>query len=403
MDHGLAARGNREALGGDLAQLAARHQQNVRLVDQLVGDAVVAAEQARAQRIGAGNGALAGHGVRDGDPIGRGERRDVGCRLRDMHAAAAQHQRTLRLAEQSRRARGVVGCGPAADRRRRLVARIDRVGFLVKRQRAVAHVLRHIDHHRARPARGRDQEGARDQLRNAACVLDPDELLARRLQDLGLARLLRHVLPGVRAMRVADEGDERRAGVERLDQAGDEVGGAGPERGIDQPDPAGDLGVGVGREGAAALVVDEVVVELQAPCRVIEREQLEAAHAEHRPGVEGLERAGHRLAAGDLVGLRHRRMYLPSFPAMGEAPRTGTRDHPAPAVICSSSVARQPRTPSASCSLVRVATASPPAETKSSTPAASSAAAWSLGRPASSTRAAPAPSSTPATASPSSA
>ena len=86
-------------------------------------------------------------------------------------------------------------------------------------------------------------------------------------------------------MGVADEGHQRRAGVERLDEAGDEVGGAGPQGCIDQADAARDLGVGVGREHAAALVVDEVVVELQPPRRVVEGQQLEPAHAEHRPGA----------------------------------------------------------------------------------------------------------------------
>ena len=106
-------------------------------------------------------------------------------------------------------------------------------------------------------------------------------------------------------MRIADERHQRRAGVERLDEPGHQVGGAGPQGCIDQTDAARHLGVGVGGEHAAALVVDEVVVETEAAGGVIEGQQLEPAHAEHRPGIEGLEAARHRLATRHLVRLRH--------------------------------------------------------------------------------------------------
>ena len=45
------------------------------------------------------------------------------------------------------------------------------------------------------------------------------------------------------------------AGVERLHHAGQQVGGARAERRIAHPHPAAHLGVGVGGEHAAALVV----------------------------------------------------------------------------------------------------------------------------------------------------
>ena len=249
-----------------------------------------------------------------GMPWASGERAHRCCGLRDVHAAAAQHQRPLGLGKQRRCARGIVGGRAAADPGRRRVACVDLELLLAERQRAVADILRHIDHDGTRPAGRGDLEGAGDQLGDAARVLDAQQLLAGGLEDLGLARLLGHVLPGVRAVRVADERDERRPGVERLDEAGDEVGGAGPQGCIDEADAPRHLGVGVGRERAAALVVDEVVIELQAPRRVIEGEQLEAAHAEHGAGAEGLEHAGHRLAARHLVGLGHAISLLSSRP-----------------------------------------------------------------------------------------
>ena len=273
---------DREPLGGDLAQLAPGHEEHVGFLDQPVGDAVVAPEQSRAQRIGAGDRPLAGHGVGDGYGLRAGKRAHVVRGLRDVHAAPAQQERPLCAGQQLRRARQVIGGRPAADGRRRLAARIDGERLLLEGERAVADILRHRHHHWARPAGGGNLEGAPDQLGDAGGLLDAQQLLARRAQDLDLPRLLRHVLARMHAIGVADEGDNRRAGVERLDQAGGEVGGAGAQRGIDQPDAARHLGVGVGRERAAALVVDEVVVELQPPRRVVERQQLEPTHAEHR-------------------------------------------------------------------------------------------------------------------------
>jgi len=75
-------------------------------------------------------------------------------------------------------------------------------------------------------------------------------------EDFDLARLLRHVLPGMLAVGIADDRDLRHAGVQRLDQRGHQVGGAGPERGVAHARPVGHTCISVGSEGAAALVVD---------------------------------------------------------------------------------------------------------------------------------------------------
>src|SRR5207302_3833505 len=48
---------------------------------------------------------------------------------------------------------------------------------------------------------------------DAARLLDPDKLLDRRPQDLGLAAFLRHVLPGVRPVGVAGDGNDRDAAI----------------------------------------------------------------------------------------------------------------------------------------------------------------------------------------------
>ena len=133
-------------------------------------------------------------------------------------------------------------------------------------------------------------------------MLDPDQLLDGGAQDLGLARLLRHILPGMLAMRVADDDDERGAGIQRLDQTCHQIGGAGAERRIGKADAARDFGIGIGREDAGALIIDEVMIEAKAARRIIEGQELKATHAEHRAAMEGLDHAGERFAAGHLIG-----------------------------------------------------------------------------------------------------
>ena len=152
-----------------------------------------------------------------------------------MDAAADQDQRPLGTREQRRGARdiGAVGSdapGGSAQRRR-----VDREIVGGEIMFAVADILRHIEQYRPRPARGRDRKGAGQQFGNAGGLLDPDQFLDRRPQDFDLARLLGHVFPGMRAVGVAGEGDDRGPGVQCLDQAGNEVGGAGAERAVAHP------------------------------------------------------------------------------------------------------------------------------------------------------------------------
>ena len=138
---------------------------------------------------------------------------------------------------------------------------IGREILVLEGERRVADVLRHVDHDRPRPSRGRDREGAAHQLGDALDALDADQLLAagRRISVWRDSWVM--FFQECTRCDIADEHHHRRAGVERLDQAGDQVGRAGPERRVDEADPAGDLGVGVGREDARALVVDEVVLK----------------------------------------------------------------------------------------------------------------------------------------------
>ena len=101
-----------------------------------------------------------------------------------------------------------------------------------------------------------------------------------------------------------------------FDQAGHQVGGAGPERAVADPGAVGDARIGVGGKGAAALVVDQEVPHAELRQRVVERQQLKPAHAEHRPDAGEPQHLGERAAAvhaaggpvAEAVGVGHGRL-----------------------------------------------------------------------------------------------
>ena len=297
MDHRHAGGHQREALGRDLTQLAAHHQQAIRHAHQVVGDPRIAPEDSGRERMGAGDRALAGHGVRDGDALVLREAGQGLLRLTDMDAAAGQDQRPFGLGQQRCGAREVGGIGPHAAglgaQRAGIHPEISRVEIMF----GMRDILRHRDQHRAGTARGRNREGAAQKFGDAGDHLDPDRFLHQGAQHLDLLGLLRHVLPGVLAVGVADDRDHRHARVERLRQACRQVGRARAEGAVHQPRLVGHARIGIGGKRAAAFVVDQVVLHMQRPAGFVEGQQLEAAHAEHRR-FEKLQHLGEGLAAG---------------------------------------------------------------------------------------------------------
>jgi hypothetical protein len=195
MDDARTRRRHRVALGGDLAQLAADDQQQVGLADDVVGDPIVAAEQAGTEGIDARNSALACHGVRDRNVEGAREGGQRVRSTRQVHATAGQDQRTLRCFQHFRRPpqRSRIGTAAQCGDRHMDLARLPGVGG--EAMHAMGNVFRHVEHHRPRSSRCCDGECAPDQLRNPRQRLDPDDLLDRRPQDLQLPALLGHVLP----------------------------------------------------------------------------------------------------------------------------------------------------------------------------------------------------------------
>ena len=164
---------------------------------------------------------------------------------------------------------------------------------------AVADILGHVEHDGARAAGRGDREGAADEFGDALRALDAQEFLAGRAQDVDLPGLLRHVLPGVVAIGIARDRHQRDAGIERFHQPRDEVRRPRAERRIHHAGAVRHPRPGIGGEGAAAFVVDQVVLEAEGAHRLVEGQQLEAAHAEHRAHLVRLEHARQRLPARD--------------------------------------------------------------------------------------------------------
>src|SRR6516164_1048035 len=105
---------------------------------------------------------------------------------------------------------------------------------------------------------------------------------------------LGHILPGMGTVAVARDRDDRDASIERFDEAGHQVGCPRAERRIANTGAVGDPGISVSGKGAAALVVDQMMVQPDKTHRVVKRQKLEPAHAEHRPGARQTQHLGDR-------------------------------------------------------------------------------------------------------------
>ena len=183
-----------------------------------------------------------------------------GCRRRPAAAAACAWPAARRRAR-VRRGRGACdGPAPAS------VPGSTQKSSAAKLVFAVADILRHVEHHRARAAGGGDREGAADQFGDALVLSTRMSSLHRGAQDLDLPRFLRHVLPGMVAVGVADDRHQRDAGIERLRPAPvTRLVAPGPSVASHDAGAVGDPRPGIGGEGAAALVVDEVMLAGRAP------------------------------------------------------------------------------------------------------------------------------------------
>ena len=165
----------------------------------------------------------------------------------------------------------------------------------------MGNIFGHVQQHRPRPAAGRYRESAANMLRNATHDLDPNDLFDNRPKNLDLTGFLGHVFPGVLAVGIARDDDHGNAGVETLHDAGDEVGRTWAKRGIGDARAIGHFGIGVGGKRSAALIIDQIVLQTERTTRFVKRQQLKAAHAEHRTDLVQAQHFSQGMAAGHLL------------------------------------------------------------------------------------------------------
>ena len=119
-------------------------------------------------------------------------------------------------------------------------------------------------------------------------------------RDVGL---LEGVGADQRAADLPGDGDDRDGVHLGVGQRGDQVGGAGARRGHHDADPAGGVRVAAGGVAGALLVADQDVPQLlRVEQRVVDRQHRAAGDPEDDVDAELLQRAHHRLRAGELVG-----------------------------------------------------------------------------------------------------
>ncbi len=285
MDQWDRFRRQRIALRCNLAELAADDDEAVGSLDQFVGDARITAEEPDRKRMGTGDAALAAHRMRDRDRLCLGKTEQCFVSHREVNAAADEEQRPLGTRDQRGGTGNLRPIRPDAPRRHAQCRRIDRKIFGREVVLAVADILGNVEQHGARPAGGRHRKSAAQQLGDAARHLDPDQLFDRRPQDLGLPAFLRHVFPGMRAVGVAGQRNDRHAGVEALDEAGDQIGSSGAERAVANAGAVRDASIGVRGERAATLVVDQKMPHAELRQGVVKWQKLKTAHPEHRPDL----------------------------------------------------------------------------------------------------------------------
>ncbi len=128
----------------------------------------------------------------DGHFMRRRKRLEIAARLFAPSAATDDHERLLRLRKQ--RMELPQGAVVRRDRKRRIGRRIRHFGGVGK------HILGQRQHYRAGTARGRGEEGARDELRNPPRIIDLGHPFRHRPEHLAIVDFLKrlalhHVAP----------------------------------------------------------------------------------------------------------------------------------------------------------------------------------------------------------------
>ena len=195
---------------------------------------------------------------RDGEPAGGAPGCQGGVRLSAPRRPADDDDRPRGAGEK---------CSRLLDVTRRRMHAGDRVGQRIGGARpADEHVLGQRKHDRARPARRRDVERARHELRDPVGIVDLRHPLRHRPEHVAVVDLLECLAPHHLAGHLADQKNQGRRVL---------IGGVHSARGVRRPRaasdhadprPAGELSVGVGHVRGADLVaagdeLDRSIVE----------------------------------------------------------------------------------------------------------------------------------------------
>ena len=299
VDQKLARLGQGEeriALGDDLAELGAGHQQQIGLPDR-VGEGRVGAEpdHAGVARVVVVEQILAAKPDGDGQVVGRGEGPQIVTGAFGPAAAAGQHDRVFRLGQHVAQPRHGVG------RRARLYLLI---GSAVLDLGALGlHVFGQRQHHRPGPARGRRAEGAVDVFGDPRRIVDlagPFGELAHHPAEIDL---LEGFAFGHAARDLADEDDRRRGILARGVDADARIGRPGAAGDEADAGPPGQLAVGFRHIGRAALLAagDDADPVAQVEQSIEGRDIALSRNAEDCVDAMGEQRVGQDLAAGPEI------------------------------------------------------------------------------------------------------
>jgi hypothetical protein len=289
----------RVAAGGHLAQPRADRQHQVGLLDACRQLGVQSdADVAGIERVEVVEGVLEAEGVAHRQPPVLGKPLQ---RLRRLHrpaAAAGDHERFARrqqqLAQPAQRARVAPGFRGLDPRQR------------PRRDHLRQHVLRQHQHHRAGPAVHRGGEGAHHVFRDPLGVVDAFHPLGHAAgagaEEAAVVQLLEGFAVALVGRHVADEQHHRRGILERGVHADRCIGGARSAGDEAHARPAGQLAVGLGHVGGAALLpVDHEADLVAVLVEAVERGQV--ALTRHTEGVGHALRhqAFDKEVTGDLV------------------------------------------------------------------------------------------------------
>ncbi len=163
-------------------------------------------------------------------------------------------------------------------------------------------VLRDVDENRARTARPRDVERLVHDAREFFHRLDEVVVLGRGAGNADRVAFLERIRADEMGRDLAGDDDERDRIHQRVDHAGDGVGGAGAGGDEDDADLAGGAGIAFSRMGRALLVPDQDVLQLVLlEQRVVDRQHGAARIAENRVHALIEQRADNHLCAGHAL------------------------------------------------------------------------------------------------------